>query len=404
MTAIMEINGSPKYIESMQKSRIYLLGGLLLILASCSSWYARKPPNQEREGARQELFGSMYQIMSRITRLLTLSASEERLRDPENRAELDIIVKGLSEDSQDLLTQKSLQSATHRLSGKSLARHFRELANSYEDGNLAETRRLALATPIACASCHTQGALAPKPLWSLKEDEIDGTLVEKAELLFATRNYEASMAIYDRIVRSLSAEDDDKRLALKRKLTTYLRVKLDFNGAIKSLDRDLRDTPRISSGLRAEMQVWRSSLQSLSRRDWFNSLPKTADALLEWSDRLASEGRDQGRDTLVEELFLSGRIYETLNRSTDSTVIAGSLLRLASIEGRIGGAYGSGLRSAYLRECMDISPDRALGRRCYAELEAHFREVYTDEHGYRPPADARSELRARATELGIDGN
>jgi hypothetical protein len=376
----------------------------VLLVAACSSWYARRPPSETNEGARQELFGTMYQIMSRITRLLTLSASDERLRDPANREELDFLVKGLANDAQELLAQKSLQSPNHRLSGKSLARHFRELASSYGSGNLAETRRLALATPIACASCHTQAALAPKPLWSLSEDEIDGSLLEKAELLFATRNYDAALSLYDRVIRSLSADDDDKRQALKRKLTAYLRLKLDFNGAMKSLDRDLRDATRLSPTLRREISAWKTSLLSLSHRNWFGSLPKKPAALLEWSDQVEREGREQGRNTLVEELYLSGRIYELLNTSTDPAIVAGSLLHLALLEGRIGGDYGAGLRAAYLRECMDLATDRAISRRCYSELEAQYREIYTGDRGYQPPEDVLQELRARAMDLGIDGN
>lgn len=396
-----------KRIPTVSKLSAIVFSFSFLIM-SCSTRDASPPEPSEKQEERSltPLHETMYKVLSNITRLQDLAVSEEKFKKKENQAEIKTLIENLADNSSEVLRHKRVHTPAYRISGTALQNHFKDLKRTYNWGNLEYSRRMIAATPMACASCHTQLPNSPKPLWEISGKDVMGSPIEKADLLFATRNYNEAIKYYNLVVREFEGTTEqfgsnDLARSLKRKMNIFVRVKRDFTAARKNLDEDLKNK-RLPKTIAQDMKEWQSALAIISKKKRFNRLPQSAKDTLEWAEYVLSSSEQSARTQMIELLFLSGLLYESLHKNPETELTPEILYRLAVVDSRLNRELFFSLSHAYLRECMDMFPTSRTAKRCFGEFEISMRDLYSGTRGYDPPFEVDEELRERKAKLNID--
>jgi tetratricopeptide (TPR) repeat protein len=342
----------------------------------------------------------MYQVMDHVTRLFKHSSRNKLGASKSEREEIETLVLGLSQDARDIATHASLKSPTYRLSSQALARHFNDIQTAYRNHDLPEARRLLVATPMACASCHMQLPTEARPIWPLDEGWLEGSRLEKADFLLAAHDYDKAEQIYDRIIREYpeaSSSVEELQSALNHKLTIYLRNRRDFIGARKSLEADERND-RLPMQTLQDIRTWKKDLERLKRNAWLRKLPSSSRDLKAWTDQLLSRAGEDRQSSFIEETYLAGLIYESLHHEKIDQETPELLYRLALLENRNDERQPFGLSLAYLRECLDRFAHAPIARKCLNAFEIQLRQSRAleglDSDQERELQDYRKKLRS----------
>lgn len=350
----------------------------------------------------------MYEMLSEITSLQPYMVNESKFRDPKNKKDLGTRLTRLAEISSRVMVHKRTQVPSYRLSGEALNQHIQQLLKVYKSGNPSYARWMLAATPFACASCHTQLPESPQPLWNLTEDQIQGNPLEKAEFLFATRNYPAALALYrtlSRVGSGLDSSDIEK--VYHHKLTILVRLNRDLSGTEKELEEDLKSGDNLPNFLKKNIQDWRRQAGMLKRDPYFGQKSLVPiEKTIKIAERLL-EGRPRGlvaanNPDLVKFLYLSGQLYESLQvEPVTSQRVPQILYFLGLVDLGLNHEFFFSLGHLYLKECFQKFSKSPWAKRCYGEYRAEIENLYSGSRGVDLPPEVAEELEAAKQSLGL---
>jgi len=344
----------------------------------------------------------MDQMLADMKALQPLLVSDARFMATENRAEINRRVESLSKISDRVMAHKSLQSAGYQVSGQSLNRHIQQVSRALKSGNISYARWALASTPYACASCHSQGIINPKPLWTVDEGELAGTPMERADFLFSTQNYDVADQTYTQIVRGFTKADASdvparSRLerALKQRLLIWVRVRRDLPAAVAALDQDLKN-PHLPSKIRVTMKRWQKQIRQLIKHSAQDQALRGEKLLALARKKLPPSSADfkDGLDgNLVDHLWVSGLLYGQLRESSQGAATPEFLYWLAMVDLGLNHEVFFSLGNAYLRDCIEKYPRGAFSARCYAEYERQTELLYSGSRGTDFPLEVKEDLR-----------
>jgi hypothetical protein len=222
--------------------------------------------------------------------------------------------------------------------------------------------------------------------------------LQRAEFLFATRQYGPALQLYRSIVESrntaLSTFDIDSALA--RILAIQVRLHRNPRAARAEFDQLLKDK-KLPENLRARMESWNQELRKLERLNTPDLEKVSAAKLVDFvSSRLGAYDQANFADDsqLVPALYFSGLLYQFINTRPVKDLNADSLFWLAHYESRLGEYYPIELSRLYLKECvLQFSSDLGA-QRCFNEYESLTNIDYTGSMGTRLPPDVKKEIEA----------
>ncbi len=406
MTAIILRNPPEAYDGSdggftVLRRRIHRLAPFLL--AACSSRPLPETPKETSiaEAPRElgPLQQDMYQVASHVLELQSLMVrSEAEPKSSALRAEVDSQLASIESALSHAKTLKHLEGAPYQISARSLIAHVKEARLSNRNGAEDYARWMIQSIPTACASCHAQQPHSPRPIWEVRGEQLEGNALQRAEILFATRNYAEALALYEaellREARSSKPNEIAVQTALRRTLMIDLRVRRDLNAARRRIEAYLRESPL--SMRNAELFDWRTSLKRLAQR----SIPTDASRRVEW---IGSENRKRGGGLdIPQALYYSGLLLEALPQLSKDNDRALALYEIGSAEEALKLDYFFGYSRAYWRACLDQYPNVPAARSCYEALEASLRELYSGSRGYEAPDEVTQELRRYRRRLNLD--
>ena len=350
-----------------------------------------------------DLHPLMYQMLNELMALQPFMVNEKLFVAKESKVEIEKHLSELSQLSEKVMVQKSLQSESYRVSGEALNQQIQHASRAFKSGNLQYARWALASVPVGCSSCHTQGVASAKPLWTLSSDDLKGTPIDRADFLFSTRNYEPAEQIYTQLIRSYSGADTpggfqdtgELEKALKKKLTIWIRVRRDLKGAKASLVADLKNA-KLPKATRELMQRFVHDIDKTSKKSNQESALGGKE-LLELA-RKKLPGETAGflstiPPELISYLWVSGLLYERLNTAALGDLTPEYLYWLAVVDLGLNHEFFFSLGNTYLRDCVMKYPRGPITARCYGEYELQMSALYSGSSGTHIPADIQEDLR-----------
>ncbi len=356
-----------------------------------------------------ELKPLMQEVMQQFMDLQPYAATEAKFLDPANSKEIQKRLDNLGQLSEKVLKKKATQNPAFRITGSALNRHFQEMRSSFQNGDRRYARWMLSATPYACASCHTQGKGDPVDLFTFSPNDVTGNALEKADLLFATRNYVSAEKIYTQLIRkfpesTLKLTPYELENVFKKKLTIHTRIFRNFKNAETSFLED-RKNLALPPELRAGIQEWVKQFQKLRRIDY--QLAKDPIRVLTLAQRKL---KDLTKSPLlltsaksVEALHIAGLLYTILHDHPQDELTPSLLFWLGMVDIALNNEFFFSLGSTYLRECADQFSNAPISPRCFEEYENQMIKLYSGSRGLNIPKDVRKDLEELAKKIGIKG-
>ncbi|HEX4926203.1 MAG TPA: tetratricopeptide repeat protein [Bdellovibrionales bacterium] len=343
----------------------------------------------------------MQQILIHIQALRPFMTSESKFVDPKNSETIKGHLADLSKLVKAAKHNETLKAPTMSISREVLDGHISETERIFRVGDKRYARWALNSTLSVCMSCHTQETQKNANPWKLTGFAEFGSTFDQAELLFTGRDYEAAIALYDRIIDEYpdnAAKLSDVETALERKVAYYSRVKRDFNQAIESMKRS-QNNKRLPESSHRNLIAWEGLFRKQSKVILPD--PKTANdgQIKAYVDKELKRGLwdaliEANNPRLVTNLTMSGILYEYLHHHPDTKIKPEILYWLALCDRKINNNFFYSLADIYLKECVHSFPESPVAKKCFKEYETHTILSYSGSAGVNVPEDVSAELRA----------
>ncbi|MGI9431558.1 MAG: hypothetical protein ACR2PQ_05055 [Myxococcota bacterium] len=369
-----------------------LMTGLGLLLACTGS-------PEEFDTATRATMGD---IVAELRVLLPLTASDERFAAPEHHEAVSSSLRALAAAGARLDRHGSQGDAAFGVFGHALAEDTSDALARWEAGRPGEARFLVEGLTEDCVGCHSRLAGPSSPeLGPLLLEEVDRSTLagqEWAQLLVATRQFDAALEAYEEILSA--PEGPVTRLDLESVLVDYLvvcvRVSRDLGRARETIDRVAQraDIPRY---LGVMLGSWSASLEEIEARGSTGNGLEQARVLLSatYVAGVDSAGMLRiGRERLIEDLVASGDLYEFVASHPDATPLemAEAYHWLGATELRIARSLWLSPADAYLDASIRAAPASEWAAASFDLLELHTMFEYEGSAGLHVPEDVREHL------------
>jgi hypothetical protein len=342
---------------------------IFVVIFSTLLFAQKSPPSQE-------IPSSMVRFLAEIETLQPFMVSQKRFAASENQFNIQTRLNTLAQISTELKHEQRLDTPFFGAITKLLPRHMLELKEAFQAGHKEYARDLLNATLDGCSSCHSQVSAKNSHLWKFSPDTVDGTTFEKAEFLFAVRQYDEALTLYRKVVddfkpNKIEPVTQDVQDALHKKLNILVRSKMDLKAARKEIERDL-GKPELPEPVKV---LLRSNLESITQLQKI-FMPNVATAKTKEIETFAATvlGRTSdtgwfGQKNVVPQLFVSAILYQFVQTHSAKDLSPSIYYWLAKCENRISKNYFP-LSELYLRECVERYPLSYEAKLCFNELES----------------------------------
>jgi tetratricopeptide (TPR) repeat protein len=367
-------------------------------LVASAALAAGETPPVAAEAARTQTRATMREIFESIRVLLPLSVDESRFSAPENRATIEAALEALRANAGALAEHARRNDPTQRGLGDSLSADAGLALLRYRAGRYDVAAFQIRQTTENCVACHTQ--LRSPGDSPLAKHFVDRTalaklpLAERARLEVATRQFDEAADSYEKLLATGSIHAGELLDPLVDYLTLQVRVRGDYGGARRTLERFGR-RPDLWRQLQSDVAQWVRALRELA--PWKDLAPDLAAArdLIERARALQQFPAD--RRALVHYLVASSLLqrYVALPPPTDRDSAEAYYL-LGLCETHIGDETWVSEADLYLESAIRIAPDAPFAEDAFALLEEETLAGYTGSGGPHlpePVAERLEELR-----------
>lgn len=373
---------------------------LTLLVFSISYYSSADTINQEMQKISQE-----------VQSVVPLLASEVAFTDKANEKKISQTLDNLEKIFVELKKHPEVSSTGFSINRQTMVEQIRESARLFKGPRKGFARHKLNSALGLCISCHQQ---QPKTCQLKMINEADPThqkidSFEKAEFLFSTRDYDDSLKFYDSYIRNFkNSEADVGKLqdALNRKLSYYTRVNCSFENGIKSFKEDLKN-PELPTSIKEQIQSWEKELAKDKPWEQFSGQTASEKQMRVFLDKFVKPAnRDAPIIGLfsyleVNDLIISGILYEFLNSHPTSSLVPELLYWLAKLDKRLNFNIFYSLGDLYLHECMEKHTKSPFAKKCYRQYEDDLLFSYTGSSGTELPPEVKAELKVLKKKVGI---
>lgn len=318
----------------------------------------------------------MVQFLDEIESLQPFMMSEKRFSAPENRFNIQTRLNHLAEISAKLKHEQRLVNPFFQVMTDILPMHMEELKDSFKEGSTEYARTMLNATLDGCSACHSQVKSKNAHLWQFSPDTIKGNTFEKAEFLFAVRQYDEAYPRYQKVVQefkptSIEPISQEVQEAIFKKLSILIRSKRDLDEARKEIERDI-GKPELPGQIKALLQANLASvrvLQKIAVPNLKTAKSKDMETFAAQTLVQATNAGRKGDKNNVPQLFVSGILYEYVQLHPVAEIGPGIYYWLAKCEKKISKSYFFPVAEFYLKECIERFPLSMEAKLCFNELE-----------------------------------
>jgi tetratricopeptide (TPR) repeat protein len=349
---------------------------------------------------------TMREAFSALANLLPLTSTRAALEDPKNAAaiaqNLDTLA-GLRHAFPD--DPKAQEPATAALSSL-FARYAQDTRRRFEARELEAVGLRVRTLTSLCFTCHSRER-APADFADVQH-RLDGMTLaplEKAQLLAATRQFDAALETYRGIL--------DARPANERALLEYARALQDTMAILVRVKDDAKATGALLDALvtredlppfmRSTIAAWRADVTAW-QQERFDALEATPDALFRRAKELVQKA--DGRHILLADerhdvayLRASGYLNLALGRNPALKTRGEALWLLGVCAGALKSPLLWDVDLLFFEACVREYPKTKLAKRCFQQFSDRVYLGYTGSSGTHLPDDELerlTELRALA--------
>lgn len=333
--------------------------------------------------------------------------SEQAFAAPASAAEIQLRLDALAADATVLRHMRSLRSPGYALGATVLHDHLVRTVEAFRAGEKTHARWLLGQTLQGCIACHAQQPQRQPPGLAVPSGVLRGTTLEKADLMFATRGFDAALELYAAVVDrfpegAAAGEAGDQStldVALARTLAIGLRVRRAPAPTARAFEQFLAN-PKLPVATRQLLGSWVVELRRPELLPTFDA--RTARPAQVHAYAKAVLDREWRRTTLLASpafaaryLVLSGVLFEYVGGNPAARApeeAAQALLWLAKCDRAVDSDPFFSMADLYLEDCIRRAPHTSVAARCAAELEAGVVFEFTGSRGTDVPAEVARKL------------
>ena len=390
--------------RSSRASRASWAGGAGWLLVSCLSltavtaWGAPTDPGGAARADGLQTDGSsqpratMHQVFEALSHLLPLALDDERWRSPESRLEIDRWLVRLSDSSRALEAHGEERDVAFRYLSRSLSADVEEIRYRVELDRLDEAGFILMEATSNCVACHTRlpsarsFPLADKLIEKVDFDNI--SVHEKAQILVATRQFDAALKNWEAAFRSpeMTPAEIDVGGYLGDYLTVAIRVEANPQRARKTLQR-LAQREDVPLYLGRHLTRWIRDLERFAPE-------LRAGKRLERSRALVYRGSDPdgsplGRERFISDLIASSLLLQFIDSEPENREqLAEAFYLLGWVESRSVDSYWIPQAEFHLEAAVRLAPQADFAEDAYALLEENLIVGYGGASSEELPVDA----------------
>jgi hypothetical protein len=387
----------------MRKTKLAAATASLLLLSSMPVWAKSSRKPKAPPPSTTEVKPLMAQFLANIQALQPYMSSEKAFSDPANSAEIGNRLSSLARGVDSLNHFDALKTPGFAVSAGVLQDHVRQTNAAFRRGRTEYARSLLNETVQTCISCHSQLPSGASAI-VVPPDQVKGSLLDRADFLFATRQFDEALKLYDQVLSETKPKAtqggvipyEPAEPALKRELAIYLRVRRDPEGAARTLERQLENAT-LPVALRDSMRQWIAELRKPGLAPGFD--PKTVPfaELKTYATKILGEDlKDMNLfsspSKAASYLLLSGILYETLQAQRKDVPTSDVLFWLAKCDRGLNQDFFFSMSDLYLQECIRRAPHTPIAHKCFREFEESVTLQYTGSRGTDLPDDMQALL------------
>lgn len=342
---------------------------------------------------------SMHSFLEHFISLKKYLVSDEEFQSPKNTEAIQTHLRELAAEVKKTKHDFTLLQENYRFSRAALEEHFVESERVFRLGNRAYARWMVNSTLGICMSCHTQVPTEGHPLSELKSAKIYSSDFDKAEFLFAIRDFDAANNLFKKIISEYPSDGvsiDKVEKSVKRQLAYSVRLKKDLTATDAIIKTSLKNK-ELPEFLRRNLGIWEKQVSRWKKKKLPQVAKSSPEQILAFVEKeLATEAKIDhvvsAEPRLISNFVISGLLYELLMAKPDPTYNPRIMLALAMTERELGQSFFFSLANMYLRECVVRYPESSIAPRCYKEYEAEMIYSYTGSSGANLPEDVKVDL------------
>jgi hypothetical protein len=341
----------------------------------------------------------MNQLLNELLLLKQYFSSSQKFNDPKNQKSIEEHLTKFAKLAKLAKHDPVLNQDNFKFSGQVLEESISEIANVYRTGNKDYARWQLGSVISVCMSCHTQMPAANKSFDGFKNLEIFVSEFDRADFLFATRDFESAFKIYEKMIMGYPANGygpGQIETALSRQLTYFTRLKRKFAEG-KAAMKGYQKNNKLPVYLQKNIAAWISQLQRWENIKLPN--PQRADgkevvlfAQKNIEAKWTSTDIEASNPNLVTYLAVSSVLYEYLQLNPKSETVPEILYWLAVCDRSINYMFFYSLASLYLRECIERSNGNPIANKCFQEYEDEVISGYSGSGGTNVPSEINDYL------------
>lgn len=382
---------------------------LCLFIVGCSRQERTETLTAAQPGEVNSLMQRMRDI---VLKLQPTALKEKDFVDAGGKLGVGRDLAELRDLSQRVHKSKSLNVPRYRVSAEALHHHLTEMEKAYSQGDRKYARWMMQATPMICMSCHNQEGLSAGGLWDLSAEVLKGTDFENAEIMFATRNNEKALPVYESLIRRFGSVPlsessvRDLETSFKRLLIYDIQISRQPEAASKRLTELLKNQ-KLPQHVKRRVSEWLKSTGVLVSRSLWGAQAEDTRRVLSYAAKIL-DARPRGsaaiqNESLVSFLDVAGLLYARLDREERPALIAETLYWLAIADFGINNEFFLSLGNLYLRDCMTHYSQFPIAKKCYQEFKDQMQFLYSGSRGEDLPQDVVEDLTVFADRVGVPG-
>lgn len=340
-------------------------------------------------------------ISKTIKELTPLIVSEKDFIDDKNKKFIETRLKTLTGEFETLTVHPVLDSMGVSLNQAVITEELYQTQNLFNSNKKTLARAKFTALLNLCVSCHVQFdnkdtnkmVYSDKDLNALKISDF-----EKAEMLFISRDYKQSVALYDKIIMNSKKADDEEFVyqSLGRLLFYYVKInknfaegKIHFNKIVKA--------KVLTTSLELEVKDWAKALGKKSLWDAYNPATTTEDQMKKFMGTFINDEEEGPFFTVdssseVLDLNLSSILLDYYNAHADTKLGGQILYWLGILDKRLNNELFFSLGDYYFLSCMEKYPKEAIAQDCYDSYVQELEVNYLSKENKKFPQDVITRL------------
>ncbi len=371
---------------------------VLFVFLFLGTTASSNPIKEKKTAEAQPVMGV---FLDEVKSLYPYIVSYEKFSSKQKESEIKQHIEVLLKNSSQLSHFDSFKSLNFKLTTNVMQEHIARLSETFNSGNKIYAHWMLGSLLQGCASCHAQLSSRVTPAYSLMPKDFKGSLFEKAEVFFATRNFSEALKNYNAIIESypkLGASEekvsaDQLETALRKKLAIFLRIERDPATALVNLNADSANE-KLPKNLRELIAAWTKNLQrkellglSKAEKHSFSKLEKLSKTWLQ--EKGGDSLSNMNPDLAPQILLLSGAWYEFLTSTSTPEQTASALYWLSISDRLLNMSYFFSMSDLYLRECIEAYPKSKIAKQCFKEFEKSIEFQYSGSRGLDIPAETK---------------